>query len=63
MSSSITRKSHAGAGMCGLPAAADRPLDHSGVMACPIEQVTEQKYDLQFGTNVIGKSILIVVVH
>jgi hypothetical protein len=29
--------------------------DHSGVMACPIEQITAQKYDLQFGTNVIGK--------
>jgi hypothetical protein len=28
--------------------------DHSGVMASPIEQVTAQKYDLQFGTNVIG---------
>jgi hypothetical protein len=28
--------------------------DHSGVMASPMEQVTAQKYDLQFGTNVIG---------
>jgi hypothetical protein len=29
--------------------------DHSGVMACPIEQITAQNFDLQFGTNVIGK--------
>ena len=32
-------------------------IDHSGVMASPMEQVTTQKYDLQFGTNVIGKSL------
>ena len=30
-------------------------IDHSGIMASPMEQVTAQKYDLQFGTNVIGK--------
>ena len=29
---------------------------HSGVMVSPREQVTAQQYDLQFGTNVIGKS-------
>ena len=26
----------------------------SGVMVPPIEQVTTQGYDLQFGTNVVG---------
>ena len=31
--------------------------DNSGVMASPIEQVTVQKYDMQFGTNVIGKRL------
>ena len=29
-------------------------FDISGVMACPIEYTTEQGYDMQFGTNVIG---------
>ena len=29
---------------------------HRGVMVSPREQVTAQQYDLQFGTNVIGKS-------
>jgi hypothetical protein len=29
-------------------------VDLSGVMISPKEQVTAQKYDLQFGTNVIG---------
>ncbi|KAI0058523.1 NAD-P-binding protein [Artomyces pyxidatus] len=27
---------------------------NAGVMACPIDWVTVQKYDMQFGTNVIG---------
>jgi hypothetical protein len=31
--------------------------DLSGVMVSPKEQVTAQKYDLQFGTNVIGACI------
>ncbi len=31
--------------------------DHSGVMISPKEQVTTQKYDMQFGTNVIGKCL------
>ena len=30
---------------------------HSGVMVSPKEEVTAQKYDLQFGTNVIGKCL------
>ncbi len=30
-------------------------VDHSGVMMSPKEQLTAQKYDMQFGTNVIGK--------
>jgi len=29
-------------------------INNAGVMMCPIEQVTAQNYDLQFGTNVIG---------
>lgn len=28
----------------------------SGVMACPADLVTLDGYDMQFGTNVIGKS-------
>jgi hypothetical protein len=32
--------------------------DPSGIMVPPKEQVTAQKYDLQFGTNVIGKYLL-----
>jgi retinol dehydrogenase 12 len=28
----------------------------SGVMVTPIEETTVQKYDMQFGTNVIGRS-------
>ncbi len=31
--------------------------EHSGVMMSPKEQVTVQKYDMQFGTNVIGKCL------
>ncbi|KAI0058525.1 NAD(P)-binding protein [Artomyces pyxidatus] len=27
---------------------------NAGIMACPVDWVTEQKYDMQFGTNVIG---------
>jgi retinol dehydrogenase 12 len=27
---------------------------HSGVMATPIERLTKNDYDLQFGTNVLG---------
>ncbi|KAI0058522.1 NAD-P-binding protein [Artomyces pyxidatus] len=27
---------------------------NAGVMACPVEWTTEQKFDMQFGTNVIG---------
>jgi retinol dehydrogenase-12 len=29
-------------------------INNAGVMASPMEQLTAQKYDLQFGTNVIG---------
>ncbi|KDR82946.1 hypothetical protein GALMADRAFT_238637 [Galerina marginata CBS 339.88] len=29
-------------------------FNNAGVMACPIEQLTAQGYDLQFGTNVLG---------
>ncbi|KAF7374339.1 NAD(P)-binding protein [Mycena sanguinolenta] len=29
-------------------------FNNGGVMACPVEQVTSQNYDLQFGTNVLG---------
>ena len=31
--------------------------DHSGVMVSPKEELTVQQYDLQFGTNVIGKCL------
>ena len=30
-------------------------VDYSGVMVSPKDQLTAQNYDLQFGTNVIGK--------
>ena len=30
-------------------------VDDSGVMVSPKDQLTAQNYDLQFGTNVIGK--------
>ena len=30
-------------------------VDNSGVMVSPKDQLTAQNYDLQFGTNVIGK--------
>lgn len=30
----------------------------SGVMSCPVSMLTEQKYDLQWGTNVLGTSSL-----
>jgi hypothetical protein len=40
---------------CGSSSEADRVVVHSGVMISPRDQVTAQKYDLQFGTNVIGK--------
>ena len=56
MSLSTMRESRVVAVMCGFSAAADRPwCDHSGVMMSPKEQLTIQKYDMQFGTNVIGK--------
>jgi NAD(P)-dependent dehydrogenase (short-subunit alcohol dehydrogenase family) len=29
-------------------------INNAAVMACPIEQITAQNFDLQFGTNVIG---------
>ncbi|KIM25455.1 hypothetical protein M408DRAFT_331202 [Serendipita vermifera MAFF 305830] len=29
-------------------------LNNAGVMACPIERLTKDSYDLQFGTNVLG---------
>ncbi|KAJ6512647.1 NAD-binding protein [Mycena sanguinolenta] len=29
-------------------------FNNGGVMACPVEEVTSQNYDLQFGTNVLG---------
>jgi len=29
-------------------------INNAGVMACPMDQTTAQKYDMQFGTNVIG---------
>jgi NAD(P)-dependent dehydrogenase (short-subunit alcohol dehydrogenase family) len=32
---------------------------YSGVMESPIEQVTAQGYDMQFGTNAIGTTLLI----
>jgi hypothetical protein len=32
--------------------------DPSGMMVPPKEQVTAQNYDMQFGTNVIGKYLL-----
>jgi hypothetical protein len=28
--------------------------DGSGVMVTPVEEITVQNYDMQFGTNVIG---------
>ncbi|KAF8176145.1 NAD(P)-binding protein [Mycena galopus ATCC 62051] len=33
-------------------------FNNGGVMAPPIEQVTAQNYDLQFGTNVLGETFL-----
>jgi len=29
-----------------------------GVMMCPMDQLTAQGYDLQFGTNVVGELLL-----
>jgi retinol dehydrogenase-12 len=29
-------------------------VDGSGVMIPPVEEITVQKYDMQFGTNVMG---------
>lgn len=29
-------------------------FNSAGVMVCPVEQLTKQGYDMQFGTNVIG---------
>ncbi len=56
MSLSTMRESRVVAVMCGFSAAADRPwCDHSGVMMSPKEQLTIQKYDMQFGTNVTRK--------
>ena len=33
-------------------------MANSGVMTCPIDWTTTQGYDMQFGTNVIGKDDL-----
>ena len=32
-------------------------MDDSGVMIPPVEDITVQKYDMQFGTNVIGACV------
>jgi hypothetical protein len=32
-------------------------VDGSGVMIPPVEELTVQKYDAQFGTNVIGTCV------
>ncbi|KZO92779.1 NAD-binding protein [Calocera viscosa TUFC12733] len=33
-------------------------FNSAGVMVCPVDQVTKQGYDMQFGTNVIGHAYL-----
>jgi retinol dehydrogenase 12 len=33
-------------------------FNSAGVMKAPIDQLTEDGYDLQFGTNVIGHGVL-----
>lgn len=30
----------------------------SGIMACPLDQLTDDGYDMQFGTNVLGHYLL-----
>lgn len=34
-------------------------MDTSGVMVPPVEEVTVQKYDSQFGTNVMGACVIV----
>lgn len=34
-------------------------VDNSGVMIPPVEEITVQKYDSQFGTNVVGERIIV----
>jgi hypothetical protein len=34
-------------------------VDDSGVMVPPVEDVTAQKYDSQFGTNVVGACVIV----
>jgi hypothetical protein len=36
-------------------------MDGSGVMIPPVEEITVQKYDIQFGTNVIGACVALQV--
>ena len=35
-------------------------MSHSGVMYTPVDKITEQGYDMQFGTNVLGVSIEVI---
>jgi hypothetical protein len=38
-------------------------VDNSGVMIPPVEEVTVQKYDSQFGTNVMGTCVIVYPFH
>jgi retinol dehydrogenase-12 len=38
-------------------------FNNAGVMNSPIEDVTKDGYDLQFGTNVLGRSVFATIVE
>jgi hypothetical protein len=38
-------------------------VDDSGVMIPPVEDITVQKYDSQFGTNVVGARVIVYPLH
>lgn len=38
-------------------------MENSGVMIPPVEEVTVQKYDSQFGTNVMGACVIVYHLH
>ena len=38
-------------------------MGDSGVMVPPVEDVTVQKYDSQFGTNVVGMHVTVYSFH
>jgi hypothetical protein len=38
-------------------------VDDSGVMVPPVEDITVQNYDSQFGTNVMGARVIFYSLH